>query len=504
MIESAPAAPRLPKPGLLIGGEHRGGARGETRSTVNPATGEAILELPEATGEDVQKAVSAARRAFDTGPWPRLGARERSRLLNGVADLIERDQEELAWLETLDTGKTLVESRDDMAQIAWVFRYYAALILSQTGSVNAVPADALSLTLHEPLGVVAMVTPWNYPLLQASWKIAPALAAGCTFVIKPSELTPLTTLRLGELLGEAGTPPGVVNVVLGAGETVGKALVESPQIDMISFTGGIATGRTIGQAAAAGAKRVALELGGKNPNIVFADADFDAAADHALNAVFFHAGQICSAGSRLLVESSLHDRLVEAVLERARDIRLGFGWEEATEMGPLISAEHRDKVESYVRLAQEEGASLKLGGDRAGDPRLANGFFLEPTVLTGLPSSGRVAHEEIFGPVLTVERFADADEALAKANDTPTGLAAAVWTRDTPKGVHLAQKLRFGTVWLNDFHPYYPEASWGGYKESGVGRELGPTGLREYQEEKHLYLNLDVKPAGWFGRGGSR
>lgn len=470
------------------------------RPVLNPATGEVIVAVPEATREDVGLAVAAARRAFDEGPWPHTAPDERSRLLLRVADLVEGVAEELAELETLDTGKTLSESRDDMADVSAVFRYFAALIATQTGSVNPVPAAALSLTLHEPLGVVAMLTPWNYPLPQAAWKIAPALAAGCTFVIKPSELTPLTTLRFAELLAEAGVPAGVANVVLGSGAEVGAELASHPHVDMVSFTGGTATGRVVARAAAEHVKRVALELGGKNPNIVFADADFDAAVDKALEAVFLNAGQVCSAGSRLLVEEALHERFVAAVVERARRIRLGFGWEADTEMGPLISAAHRDKVEGYVRLAQEEGARLLVGGRRPSEERLERGSYLQPTVLDGLPSSGRVASEEIFGPVLTVETFANADAAVRLANATSTGLAAAVWTRDTPKAMSVAHRLRFGTVWLNDFHPYYPHAPWGGYKQSGVGRELGASGLREYQEEKHLYMNLDVRPAGSFGK----
>lgn len=493
--------PPLPRSSLWIGGKAVAPSGDLARPVLNPATGETLVELPDATVEEVERAVAAAREAFDGGPWPRATAQERSRVLHAVADLVEGDLEQLAALETLDTGKTLRESRADMTDIAGVLRHFAALIAIQAGDLNPVPANALSLTLHEPLGVVAMITPWNYPLLQAAWKIAPALAAGCTFVVKPSELTPLTTLRFAELLSEAGVPAGVANVVLGAGEVVGAALVEHPAVDMVSFTGGVEAGRAISRAAAVGVKRVTLELGGKNPNIVLADADVDAAVDKALEAVFFHAGQVCSAGSRLLLEGSLHDRFLDELLERARRIRLGFGWEDATEMGPLISQEHRQKVEGYVRLAQQEGARLLLGGARPMDARLARGYYLEPTILDGLPSDGRVAREEIFGPVLTVETFDDLAEALRLANATDTGLAAAVWTRDLPEAMAMARQLRFGTVWLNDFHPYYPQAPWGGYKQSGVGRELGWSGLREYQEEKHLYLNLDVKAAGWFGKG---
>jgi len=485
-----------------IGGRAVQAASGDTRDVLEPATGRVLAVAPEGDADDVDAAVAAARDAFETGAWPRLQPQRRARVLARAADLIDAHQDELAHLETWDTGKTLAESRDDMVQVAEAFRYFGALASTQAGDVNPVRADALSLTLHEPAGVAALITPWNYPLLQASWKLAPALAAGCTVVVKPSELTPLTTVRCVELLHEAGVPAGTANLVLGAGPTVGAGLVSHPDIDVVSFTGGIVTGRAIVRAAADGAKRVALELGGKNPNIVFSDADFDAALDHALNAVFYHAGQVCSAGSRLLVQEPLHDRLVEAILKRVRAIRLGYGWEAGTEMGPLISAEHRDKVERLVALAQAEGASLRLGGGRPEGERFAAGNFLEPTVITGVRRDMAIAHQEIFGPVLTVERFTDDADAIAAANGTVSGLAAAVWTRDMARAVHVGKALRFGTVWLNDFHPYYPEAPWGGMKQSGVGRELGPSGLREYQEEKHLYLNLKVGPVGWFGVSG--
>ena len=499
----SPAPPDEPlRPLQRIGGRGVRAAEGGTRDILEPALGRVLATVPEGTSEDVEAAVAAARGAFDDGPWPRLHAQERARVLHRAAALIEERAEELARLETWDTGKTLPESRDDMAQVADAFRYFGSLVATRGGEVNPVQAEALSLTLHEPVGVAALITPWNYPLLQASWKLAPALAAGCTLVIKPSELTPLSTVRAVELLHEAGVPGDVANVVLGSGPAVGAPLVAHPDVDLVSFTGGIVTGRAIARAAAETAKRVALELGGKNPNIVFDDADFDAALDHALNAVFYHAGQVCSAGSRLLVQDGLYDRFVDAILERAAEIRLGYGWEDGTEMGPLVSEQHRAKVEGLIALALDEGATLRLGGRRPADDRYRQGAFLLPTVLTGVRREMRIAHEEIFGPVLTVERFEDEQDAVAAANDTRTGLAAAVWTQDVVKGVRLGRALRFGTVWLNDFHPYYPQAPWGGMKESGVGRELGVTGLREYQEEKHLYLNLDVHAVGWFGRGG--
>lgn len=496
-----PPSPSLPRLALHVDGDCIESGSG-VRPILNPATGEVVARVPDATAEQVAQAVAAARRAFDSGSWPRSRPQQRALVLQKAASLIERDREQLAELETLDTGKTLAESRLDMVQIAAVFRYYASLVSVETGDVNPVPAEALSLTLHEPVGVVAAITPWNYPLLQASWKIAPALAAGCTMVLKPSELTPLTTLRCAELLAEAGVPSGVLNVVLGGGRDVGAPLVEHPDVDMISFTGGIATGRVVARAAAEGVKRVALELGGKNPNVVFADADLDAAADHALNAVFYHAGQVCSAGARLLLQDGIHDAFVERIVARAERIRLGFGWEEDTEMGPLISAEHRDKVEGYIRIAREEGGTVRLGGGRPSGEKFANGFFVEPTIVTGVTAGMRIAREEVFGPVLTVERFGDEEEAVRLGNDTPTGLAAGVWSSNVPRAIRVGRALRFGTVWLNDFHPYYPEAPWGGYKQSGVGRELGRTGLREFQEEKHLYLNLEVGPAEWFGRSG--
>jgi betaine-aldehyde dehydrogenase len=356
----------------------------------------------------------------------------------------------------------------------------------------------LSRVVYQPVGVCALIAPWNYPLLQASWKVAPALAAGNTIVLKPSEITPLTTIALFRLIEEAGAPRGVANLVLGSGATVGAAMTSHPEVDLVSFTGGLATGRAIMAAAAEGPKNIALELGGKNPNIVFADADFEAAVDYALDASFLHAGQVCSAGSRLLVEDSLHDRFVEALAERARQIRLGNGLEEGTESGPLSSAGHREKVESYIALGKEEGARLVTGGTRPDEPALSSGYFLLPTIFADCDRSMRIVQEEVFGPVVTVERFRTEDEAVELANDTRYGLAGGVWTSEASRAQRVAQRLRHGTVWINDFHPYVPQAEWGGFGRSGVGRELGPTGLREYQEAKHIYQNLTPGPSGWF------
>jgi betaine-aldehyde dehydrogenase len=358
-----------------------------------------------------------------------------------------------------------------------------------------------SRIVDEPVGDCALITPWNYPLLQASWKIAPALAAGNTVVIKPSEITPMTTIKLVELLAEAGAPAGVVNLVLGAGAEAGAALVERPDVDLVSFTGGLSTGSSIMRAAAETVKKVALELGGKNPNIIFADADFDSAVDHALTAAFLHAGQVCSAGSRLIVEDIIHDEFVDELVRRTERIRLGNGLDPETESGPLVSAAHRAKVEHYVALGIGEGATLLAGGRRPDETGLRGGYFYRPTIFGDCHRSMRIVREEMFGPILTVERFSGEPAAVELGNDTDYGLAAAVWTTNRARAERVARRLRHGTVWINDFGPYLPQAEWGGFKRSGIGRELGPSGLAEYREAKHIYENTDTKPQRWFARG---
>ncbi|MFF0112431.1 aldehyde dehydrogenase family protein [Streptomyces prasinus] len=483
---------------LYIDGEWTRAAAGGRREVINPYDASVVQSIDEADATDVDRAVHAARRAFDGGEWANTSTRHRADLLLRVHDLLLRDKEEIARTETLDTGKTLTESRFDVEDVANAFRYFAELAGKDGGRVVDVGPDVLSRVVYQPVGVCALIAPWNYPLLQASWKVAPALAAGNTFVLKPSETTPLTTIAMIRLIEEAGAPPGVANLVLGSGATVGAALTAHPEVDLVSFTGGLATGRTIMAAAAEGPKTVALELGGKNPNIVFEDADFAAAVDYALDAAFLHAGQVCSAGSRLLVQDSLYDRFVDSFAERTRAIRLGNGMEEGTESGPLSSAEHREKVERHIAAAREEGARLVTGGTRPDDPALSSGFFLLPTIFADCDRSMSIVQEEVFGPVVTVERFRTEDEAVELANDTRYGLAGGVWTSDASRAQRVAQRLRHGTVWINDFHPYVPQAEWGGFGRSGVGRELGPTGLREYQEAKHIYQNLAPAPSGWF------
>lgn len=484
---------------LFIGGRWRSAADGGEREIRCPADGSLVAAVSEATADDADAAVAAARTAFDSGEWACRPEPERAAVLDAVADILVRDKDEYARAESRDTGKRLVESEYDIDDVVACFRYFAGIGGTESGRVvETGRVDAISRIVYDPVGLCVLITPWNYPLLQTSWKVAPALLAGNTFVLKPSELTPSTAIMLMRALTEAGCPDGVANLVLGAGGTVGAALTEHPAVDMVSFTGGLETGRAIGKAAAATIKRVALELGGKNPNVVFADADFETAVDFALTAVFLDSGQVCSAGARLIVEESLHDAFVDEVVARAERIVLGGPFDADAQTGPLISAAHREKVEAYVAAARDAGATLRCGGQRPTDPKLADGFYYPPTVLDNCTGEMAAVHDESFGPVLTVETFRDEDEAVRIANDTHYGLAGAVWTSDAGRAQRVAQRLRHGTVWINDYHPYVPQAEWGGMGQSGNGRELGPTGLAEYREIKHIWHNIEPRPQYWF------
>jgi betaine-aldehyde dehydrogenase len=470
---------------------------GGTRELFNPSNGERIAIVAEGAQSDAEMAIRAARKAFDEGPWGSSSAADRAALLFRVADAIDAHRDEFVRIDTLNNGKPLRECEYDTIDAANCFRYYAGLATKPHGQTFDVPAPSQSFTVREPIGVCGQIVPWNYPLLMGVWKLAPALAAGNVCVIKPAELTPLSTLRLAAIFEELGLPPGVLNVVIGPGATVGHALAASHLVDKIAFTGGTKTGRSIMQAATSNLKKISLELGGKSPNVVFADADFETAVDYALFGIYANAGQVCSAGSRLLLERSLHDRFVERLVERAQKIRVGDGFDPETEMGPIVSPLHRERVEEYIKIGSQEGARLLCGGTRLGGA-LENGNFIAPTIFDGTDPQMRIVQEEIFGPVLVVQTFEDEADAIRLANDTVYGLAGAVFTQDVAKAHRVIRKMRAGITWINTYHPTYNEAPWGGYKQSGIGRELGTYGYDAYTEVKQINVNLDVVPSGWF------
>lgn len=487
---------------LLIDGSRVPAKSGQTRKIINPATGEFVLEVAEADQADTLLAIQAAKKAFENSAWRDYSNQARADILRKTAEILKRDKSQIAKAESMDTGKRFIESEYDIDDVVNVFEYYAELAENLTHRTNKVDRENIESRIEfEPVGVCGLITPWNYPLLQASWKVAPAIAAGCTFVLKPSELTPTTTSMMMDALGEAGLPPGVGNLIFGAGTSAGALLSEHPDVDFVSFTGGVATGKHIMKTASQTVKKVALELGGKNPNIIFADADLDAAIDNALTAVFLHSGQVCSAGARLIVEKSIHDKVVNEVATRAEKIVLGGPFEANAESGSLISKTHLEKIEKYVSDAISEGAKLVAGGRRPTESHLQDGYFYRPTVLDQCHSKMQCVQDESFGPILTVETFQTEAEAISIANDTIYGLAGAVWSQDSEKANRVAKALRHGTIWINDYHPYVPQAEWGGFKQSGVGRELGPTGFSEYLEAKHIWQNLKPAPSRWFGEG---
>jgi betaine-aldehyde dehydrogenase len=480
---------------MYVDGEFVESQRRAYFPVIDPSTEEIIAEVPDADEADVNRAVTAAQAAFESGAWPQTTAQERGRILFRLADRVRKESAGLSELESRNSGKPIVEAEFDIADVATCFEYYGGLATKVTGQVNPVPDNALSLSLREPIGVAGQIIPWNYPLLMAAWKLAPALAAGCTCVLKTAEQTPLTALEFAHYLADAGVPPGVVNIITGFGGGAGAPLVAHPGVHKIAFTGSVEVGKKIMRMAADTVKRVTLELGGKSPNIFFADAQFEAAIDGALFGVFVNQGEVCSAGSRILVEKPIYSKFVEAMAAKAKAIRLGPPLARETKMGPLVSKEQFERVRSYQEVGKRE-AKVATGGGRAS--AISRGYYVEPTIFYDVPNSARIAQEEIFGPVAAVIPFANEAEAIRIANETPYGLAAAVWSRDIFKAFRVVKALRAGIVWVNHMQPTYVEAPWGGYKQSGFGRELGPWGIDEYLETKQVHINLNEQPIGWY------
>lgn len=476
---------------LFIGGGWVDAVSGKTFKSYNPATGEVLAEVAEAGPADIDRAVAAARRAFDQGPWHGMIASERGRIIYRIGELLRERAEELARLETMDNGRPIGEIRAvDVPRAIDCFEYYAGLATKIMGETIPLPGNFLDFTLREPIGVVGQIIPWNFPLLMAAWKVAPALAAGCTVILKPSRQTSCTALELARIGQEAGLPDGVLNVCPGPGQTAGVALASHPDVDKVAFTGETATGREIMRMASGNIKDISLELGGKSPNIVFDDADFDLALARTLRGIFFAQGHNCSAGSRLLLQEGVYDLFLERLVERAQAIQVGDPLKDDTQMGAINSKEQLEKVERYVQIGLDEGARLLCGGKRPDDPWLSKGCFYLPTIFADVDNRMRIAQEEIFGPVLAVIRFKDDDEAIRIANDVIYGLAAAVWTRDINRAIYMAKRIRAGYIWVNAYGGVYNEAPFGGYKQSGIGRELGVHAMELYTQVKNVSVYL--------------
>jgi betaine-aldehyde dehydrogenase len=479
---------------MYIDGKFVDAKSGKTFEVYDPSTEDAIATVPAGSAADVDLAARAATKAFYDG-WKTVTAQDRGRVLFRLADRIRARKAELAELETRNTGKPIAESEYDMDDTATCFEYYGGLATKINGEVLPVPADAVAFAMREPMGVAGQIIPWNYPLMMAAWKIAPALAAGCTVVLKPAEQTPLSILELAKDFEAVGLPPGVVNIVTGDGPGAGAPIVAHPAIRKIAFTGSAEVGKTIMRNAADQLKRVSLELGGKSPNIFFSDADFENAVDGALFGTFINQGEVCSAGSRVLVQRDIYKKFVDAAAAKAKTIKLGPGMDRDNKLGPMVSAEQRDRVANYLQVGRGE-AKVAVGGGRP--KQFEKGWYIEPTIFYDVDNSARIAQEEIFGPVMSVIPFKDEAEAIRIANETTYGLAAAVWTRDIFKAFRVVKALEAGIVWVNHMQPTFVEAPWGGYKASGFGRELGHWGVEEYLETKQVFINLDEKPIGWY------
>lgn len=466
---------------------------GERLDVIDPGTGDVITRVPKGDAADVRSAVRSARAAFDGGEWNKLEPRDRSRLLFRMADLMRRDRGLLSEMEVRDNGKPLSSAEWDIDEATFLFEYYAGWVTKLEGSIPPVGSGALSLVEKVPMGVAGLITPWNFPLLMAAQKAAPALAAGCSVVLKPAEQTPLTTLHLARIAEEVGIPKGAFNVVTGLGETAGAALVGDTGVDKISFTGSVEVGKTIMRRAADSMKRLTLELGGKSASVVFADADFDSMVNGVCSAVFFNGGQVCGACSRVFVEEKIYDDLLVAIERWVNSLKMGYGLEPSTTLGPLISAAQMDRVARYVASGEEEGATVAVRGRLPLLGGLSGGYYAAPTVFADVTDDMRIAQEEIFGPVMAIMKFTDVDDVIRRVNDTAYGLAGSVWSSDLNKALKVARGLRTGTVWINDALQAPSEAMWGGFKSSGLGRELGPSGIEEYLEKRQIYIKLNSR-----------
>jgi len=502
MSTAQPAEANTPRSyQLFINGEWVDAESGKTFSSPNPATGQPLAEVAEADKIDIDKAVRAARAAYE-GKWSRMSARERGRLLYKLAQTIEERSQQLAELETADNGKPIRESLYvDLPQVAENFEYFAGWATKIEGETIPVPGRMFNYTLREPIGVCGQIIPWNFPLLMAAWKLAPALAAGNTVVLKPAEQTPVTAMELGKLIQEVGFPEGVVNIVPGFGETAGAALAAHPDIDKVAFTGSTEVGKLIARAAAENLTKVSLELGGKAPNIVFADADLEQAVNGAMMGIFFNQGQVCCAGSRLFLEERVKDEFLDRFKAGAQKIKVGDPMEKGTSMGPQVSAEQLNRIKSYVDIARQEGATVLTGGKApALEGPLEQGYFFQPTIFCDVRNEMRVAQEEIFGPVVSVITFKDEDDLLRQANQTIYGLSAGIWTRDITRAHRFAKEIKAGVVWINTFNIFNAASPFGGYKQSGYGREMGKHALEMYTQVKSVWVDLSGKPIGWFGK----
>jgi len=474
---------------MFIGGEWTDALDGERMDVINPATGLAHTSVPKGAIADAEKAIDIAYETFNGREWNRVSQRDRGRILIKAGEYIRDHAEEIAKLESMDMGKTLSDAIDDVNEAAFIFEYYGGYATKILGEIPPMGSDAMALIVKEPAGVCVAITPWNYPIVMASQKIAPAVAAGCTSILKPASDSPSSSLWLAKALEEAGLPKGVLSVLTGPGSSIGAALVKSPKVDVISLTGSTEVGKWIMQEAADTLKRVTLELGGKSPNIFYADADFEAAVEGACNGVFWNSGEICSAGTRVFVEQGIYDDALNAMSDIAKNRKVGDPLDPETEMGPVVSAKQKETIDHYIEIGKKE-TKLAAEGAKPDDPALAGGYWVAPTIFADATNDMVISREEIFGPVMTVIPFKDVSEVIDMANDNPYGLAAAVWSNDIKKALNTARALRAGNVWINDTQPAPSEGMWGGYKQSGFGRELGPWGLEDYLESKQIYINL--------------